>query len=135
MENKYYTPEYEDFHAGFEYEYNDYDMSGMPNWKKQIWDGQWNIPKRHYDKYSEDWRVKYLDREDVESLGFQEIGQADYYMNGIVDNIRIEKLFHKEIYSFYRVNYSRYDIGITCLFAEIKNKSELIKIMKQLKAI
>ena len=72
---KYYTPEIEEFHVGFEFESNYvlFEEGSLKNgWNKVI------LSDRHnwfYDSYVNDavpteFRVKCLDREDIESLGF-----------------------------------------------------------------
>lgn len=79
---KYYTPEIEEFYVGFEYEYNtDEHLYGLLDrtngvWNKEVYqsatgqDGE----SEHNDIEKliqrEEVRVKHLDREDIESLGF-----------------------------------------------------------------
>lgn len=77
---KYYTPKIEEFHVGFEYEEN--TLSG---WNTKIM--TWN----DYPSYAGDYigeglqedriRVKYLDREDIESLNFTDYRHStnDWY--------------------------------------------------------
>lgn len=70
---KYYTPTIEEFHVGFEFEYltpNGTYKTG--NWKDKF------IDHREVDEFDDEiqktshsiCRVKYLDREDIESLGW-----------------------------------------------------------------
>ncbi len=69
MENKYYTPCIDEFHVGFEYEFKHSEYADM-EWKK------YTTPQ--FNLELEDWvfgtptqfRVKYLDRKDIEDLGF-----------------------------------------------------------------
>lgn len=126
---KYYTPEIEEFHIGFEYEWLD-DEKEDPTWIKATTPTAIEI--KGYEDIVYGLRVKYLDREDIEELGFIELGQEDYYLHGDLNNLRIEKLHHKDIPCFYRINYDNEDIGSTNLFVSIKNKSELKRLMKQL---
>ena len=82
---KYYTPEIEEFHVGFEYE-------------EQVEPGKWawntchpNTFEKLYDWDSMDMlkirtRVKYLDQEDIESLGF-----IKYTNNSVGENINVVK--------------------------------------------
>ena len=123
--SKYYTPSIEEFHVGFEYESSyleDYDT-----WKKEIID---TVDVGYfYSTYTGDavpteFRVKYLDREDIESLGFECMGGNWYHDNkayqiiGTWESIEISRGQHE-----YR------DV----LFkGTIKNKSELKKILKML---
>jgi hypothetical protein len=64
--SKYYTPEIEEFHVGFEFEYRNIG-------------GEWEVRSYPVDSYVhitqslidiDCIRVKYLDREDIESFGF-----------------------------------------------------------------
>jgi len=73
--DKYYTPELEEFHVGFEYESLEKirDASGRTSWNK--WTLK-NAPSRlagihniYFEGKEDKLRVKHLDREDIESLG------------------------------------------------------------------
>lgn len=73
MEAKYYTPSIEEFHVGFEYEFRSTNDQTEP-WQKSVIDDGTQIDditrqiiggRKVYEL-----RVKYLDREDIESLGF-----------------------------------------------------------------
>lgn len=67
MEDKYYTPSIEEFHVGFEFEYTHKD-----DWFQNII----LDPQEINDFFNDDSieiRVKYLDNEDIESLGFKYI--------------------------------------------------------------
>jgi len=146
MEAKYYTPERNEFHEGFIFEAN-YKKEG---WQKEIFGiGERSIssvPQLLYQfldgmPLEGNIRVKYLDREDVESLGFEfsenyadrpilgflyeskENKELQYllYYNVLTNELRIERIFQcgtaKEDYLFNGF---------------IKNKSELIRLMRQL---
>lgn len=72
MGNKYYTPTIEEFHIGFEYE--TYELYETPNrWKINIF-GEEHMELDHIVfllmEHPDMIRVKYLDKEDIESLGF-----------------------------------------------------------------
>jgi hypothetical protein len=92
--NKYYTPQLEEFHIGFEFQFQGCDG----NWNPQGWEthtivcekkevGVWkptmDVVAELYLFYGEvdknSFRVKYLDREDIESLGFE----FSHYSNGV----------------------------------------------------
>jgi hypothetical protein len=132
MENKYYTPTIEEFHIGFECETKD-DVSDF--------DG--TIILSAYDtEYldrlikNKSVRVKYLDREDIESLGFVCCGKdADFdYIGYNLDNGFQLQQWEKGQYSIER--YPTSPTGRTVHFAGIiKNKSELKKLMQQLQII
>lgn len=64
MENKYYTPSIEEFHVGFSYELRQADK-----WYPTIFLANECL----CDFVNTDgYRVKYLDKEDIESLGFRD---------------------------------------------------------------
>lgn len=144
--SKYYTPSIEEFHVGFEYEMKstfgdgttktpeDYDKA---EWVKTLYNLRSfpYVDRMMRGKNSEilppALRVKYLDKEDIESLGWQ-------YR---IDSYWIEK--GDEIWSLYstgndpdiywqiscssRHGYTKYTMRF-----KIKNKSELKKLMQQL---
>ena len=127
MKDKYYTPTIEEFHVGFEYESSyleDYDT-----WKKEIIDTA--DVGYFYSTYTGDavpteFRVKYLDREDIESLGFKQITDDCY--NLPIRNEELRLLFENDILKIYLA-----DKYSNMLFqGTIKNKSELKRLLKQL---
>lgn len=143
MENKYYTPEIEEFHIGFEYEFR------HPDYKNNGWI-KYNTPQFNseeedcvpLDMKSENFRVKYLDREDIESFGFKHhktISQEFYKQKDIFIKPNVYGYMIWEVKCQYRpdTNWFRlqalFEDGEWCnLFeAEIKNKSELKKLLKQ----
>lgn len=81
----YYTPEFSDFHVGFEYEIKEYcpfDKKDIPEvWTKQAWGALsdlMNVANFVSDSngtrmtgVSDSIRVKYLDRSDFESIDFK----------------------------------------------------------------
>ena len=74
MEKEYYGPKIEEFHVGFEYEYQDMlPHGGGVYWVKGVLKSNDNIESIYE---SNDWyespRVKYLDKDDIESLGFND---------------------------------------------------------------
>lgn len=158
MDNKYYTPDIEDFHVGFEYEeyYNDI-------WNKEIitidsYGG--NISGGFFhdtlmELKDNNIRVKYLTKEDIESLGFtvESIFESEYW-----PSITFKKTFKEDIFTFnYYITfnfkhdrpyiYTNIDIATDdiiktrikgvypkkILFSGgVKNKVELKKLLKQL---
>ena len=128
--DKYYTPTIEEFHVGFEFEstyLEDYDT-----WKKEIIDA---VDVGYFysiyigDAVPTEFRVKYLDREDIERLGFkQDHNHNDVgfgYTNG---STRIQHTPHKNSILIYQWGRESDTVsGIT-----IKNKSELKRLLKQL---
>ena len=136
MKNKFYTPKIEEFHVGFEYE----SYNGKV-WSKEISETCYSdqayiclpIPEKDYGYDYENTRVKYLDLEDIESLGwkFKEIEK------GMLSNRPIFK------FKTYLLNFDRNEHGIWLLITDeyveyqhfsgqVKNKSELKKLMQML---
>ena len=112
--HKYYTPEIEEFHVGFEYE--------------QVIDAKWEKCEMHLldlgkvNNRLNSLRVKYLDREDIESLGFESVGKHTIQYEK--DNCCIGWYDSKRMFI---------DIGDESYFVgTIKNKSQLKKILKQI---
>lgn len=154
MENKYYTPSIEEFHVGFEYETK--ISSNHDEWMaiKIISPNQ---SLSLCGTYRDDWelelvrvdetRVKYLDKEDIEELGFVKrtkdewIGWRDYSLGAISGKIGyfLKATLHKprmdDIYKIYLHRYLDDDTKIEPKVNEgeselvykgkIKNKSEL----------
>ena len=140
--NKYYTLEAEEFYIGFEFEYLENET-----WVKKT------LP--FYNNYASLWssnpdpklfRVKYLDREDIESLGFTK-GQTredttDFHKGECIEGASND--WHPQGNWKYRIMFSpssetwiekrNWNNGgrNTVFKGKIKNKSELIKLMKQL---
>lgn len=79
MGDKYYTPTIDEFHVGFEYETPTKDNVLYPVdsniWEKKTVSTKSCMERLKYDiMYGA--RVKYLDREDIESLGFEYIKET-----------------------------------------------------------
>lgn len=122
--SKYYTPSLKEFHVGFEFEYSHLELG---HFFKDVYILDW----KHFDMDIEEMlnspafiRVKYLDKQDIESFGFKQH----------------DKLY----YQFYKNNFlliDREDNNYTIIdntdnyvlfYGIIKNKSELKKLLKQL---
>lgn len=132
MENKYYIPSIEEFHVGFEYE--ELEMGSKEKFNKTIldeWDGLSGYIDGTTDLYEiargrKKVRVKYLDKEDIESLGFEVYDKYEDHF--IKDNTVIH--YRNEAGELYPI-----DIFIgkqSYMFMRIKNKSELKILLKQL---
>ena len=132
---KYYTPSVEEFHVGFEFE--GHHEGEIAEWiKRKFEDGE---SAKYYDEY----RVKHLDHEDIESLGFKHI-QIEW------DKVSEERRYSKDNYSLLFYSYSiseqnKHLRGSVTIYYRtgdfdgevifdgiIKNKSELKKLLKQL---
>ena len=162
MESKHYTPEIEEFHVGFEYEVFQKApempegewLSFMPietedKWYKLTYPDSflgYNLDKifRTY----KDIRVKYLDKEDIESLGFKpesyipncftedDEGQKGWILTlSETDEIFLHVTEDREVFIGQQHVYSEVTGNWTFfpLFnGTIKNKSEFKKLLKQL---
>jgi hypothetical protein len=141
-ENKYYIPTIEEFHVGFEFDINDTirDGSGRKEWSYNVKTSPILISyiKWILDKNPEDIRVKYLDQEDIESLGWKagliNIKNNNLDVYGIGRYVITTPL---DVYNKTKVLdislSPKLDVGLQRMFrGTIKNKSELNKLMKQL---
>lgn len=154
MENKYYTPTIEEFHIGFEIERQtqeligkeiafkieskligyDYEINKDTTFEPSTISSKdimyYELNPNHIER---DIRVKCLDREDIESLGweFKEIEKG--------------MLSDRPVFQFktYLLNFCKNEYAIWLLITDedcdyqhfsgkIKNKSELKQLMKQL---
>jgi len=107
-DSKYYTPNISEFYPCFEYEMKERFMDGVVKTQKQFDESNWisciytlgegpylertmfgNNPHSHPSAI----RVKYLDKEDIESLGFKYYGTRNYHtLNGIEESGFLKKL-------------------------------------------
>lgn len=161
MENKYYTPEIEEFCVGFEYEYLEKDFVIRDG--KRSYEYTWNKQLCFIgENYGFDLgtiegcldsqvRVKYLDQEDIESLGFtktKEYSDELLFQKHLSDYEFLELTFYLDIDDDINVSIDRFyqskmvarrlPIGketwelLTIFHGKIKNKSEFKKLLKQL---
>ena len=123
MENKYYTPDITEFHVGFEYE-----RKTSFGWVKSIFiEPLFNNSKigqgSGADKkewFSFEKRVKYLYKEDIESLGFAQVIEDQYTLDDIellIDDDLFVQIIKDDGFLFQ---------------GTIKNKSELKKVLKMI---
>jgi hypothetical protein len=131
MDKKYYTPSIEEFHIGFEYEWSE---EGRKIWiEEQADQDDVSLAYSSYEEtpdiYPDEYRVKYLDREDIESLGFVYNEEYIYYTP-----TRNFQLNHKETHQ-YNLRVIDEQHGEVIFIGYIKNKSELRRLLKQLKII
>lgn len=79
--DKHYTPDISEFHPGFEFEYDTPQppMGSTSKWEKRVYgdSNEENLIKT-WNHHAGFIRVKYLDREDIESLGFKHIEEEVY---------------------------------------------------------
>ena len=146
MINKYYTPGIEEFHVGFRYEeYGDFTGECLirkldQKWHDQIYDLEFSLPNDILDIYNEGkeitlLRVKYLDKDDIEELGWELITEQikDYShwcffkFNQVELHVQLNnKYFPRKL----NINDKHHQIGN--LHIDCKNYNELQIIMKQL---
>ena len=121
-DERYYTPEPEEFHVGFEYEWRSY--AGC-QWKKEL-EGEANYLTEVLTEFlpSGNCRVKYIDREDIESLGWKYDEEKCHFTYG-------ESLSLYHLSSIHKVNILNNRDADT-FRGTVKNKSELKKVMKML---
>lgn len=134
MSELYYTPSIEEFHVGFEYEYKNHDGTvkdlSQIEWKKDIVDSLNKLPYIERGLCIKgNTRVKYLDNQDIEELGWKFDLNITTKTNRYCLNKEITvKLLHGKEWNKIRI--FSHDIGI--FSGTIKNKSELRKLMQQL---
>lgn len=135
MESKYYTPDISELYVGFECEQYD---NNSKEWKKYtvdkyIWSSN-GIWKLFYDNPEESFRVKYLDKEDIENLGFTEDYGWEFTYK---DYLQLPGYSYEDYIDLeYRVDTKVAYIGtsgMTVYHGIIKNKSELKTLLKWLK--
>lgn len=128
MDSKYYAPTIEEFHVGFEYQAPIKDgimySADCGVWSDFIVKEKDSLSiLRSYIRNGS--RVKHLDREDAESLGFvkwpdddiYDLGKFQLHLGRYTDPYKVE------IYD---------DNSEYCFVGTIKNKSELKKVLKQI---
>jgi len=152
-ENKYYTPDITEFHVGFEYEINSTgaDVAAYINFNKLIvkdskrfWSNlmtDWNCIEEDgsRDLWLSKYRVKYLDKNDIESvlnikpfLGGSYVFEKDCnfrpdWLTGVyVSKIRI--YFHPEN-TWVRIEYLIEKEWEKFFEGSLKNKSELKNLL------
>jgi len=128
MDSKYYTPTIDEFYVGFEYEEDirytysdgDYRLDGGENWIDYMITMQDDLEHLSDLIENDQCRVKYLDKEDIESLEWSPISYDEF-------QYKEYELYFKE------------DLQISILKqpeflfqGSIKNKSELVKLLRQL---
>lgn len=129
--SKYYTPEIEEFHIGFEYEQEDINEGGSSiSWYKYtIKEGEAYIIDQLItnEDLGLSYRVKYLNKEDIESLGFKQSETDPYWYDYKNDRYWLYKEDENDWRWIIEDDQSEISFAGT-----IKNKSELKKLMKQL---
>ena len=132
----YYVPSIEEFHVGFEYEFKNH----LDKFIGATVEEDWATPPYSSNIYTGDIRVKYLDRSDIEELGWKEKTWYNYsgYFGMEVNDKEYTLGFHSNDPASplsMRVDIIRNDYGNNVMLFQgiIKNKSELKKIMQMVK--
>lgn len=138
--SKYYTPSLDEFHFGFECEMTGHEMP--PQWHKHIVNintfNEWLF--KGNPKIGAAFRVKYLDKEDIESLGFkievQKDGRIIAAKKKLIGNIEVGHWIIEYVPSTKKIQIETISVYNEHIYwvqgVKIKNKSELKVLLKQL---
>lgn len=127
-QKKYYTPNPEEFHIGFEFERIFNPSRTIEECVLDIYYGQYNDEDLKYFKKYDKLRVKYLDKEDIESLGIKVLHEC----GDLYDFEYDLKLGDEYLGTFLEGFDGKPNIEIYSTKYVIKNKSELKRLLKQL---
>jgi hypothetical protein len=142
MDTKYYTPIIEEFCVGLEYEkyntktatYRENDFKPS-NWHKFTYSSP-DISFYKLECYiqAKEIRVKYLDREDIESFGWKYISETEYdtMFMAYERNGYILTHSHRGIHIYKVKKLDSYTYDYNFFIGKIKNKLEFKKLMNQL---
>ncbi len=124
--NKYYPPELNEFCVGFEYEQEEYDGT----YTKLTLSEKDSL--EYISDHSDEFRVKYLDRGDVEECGFTFLKKDwgnDVYEKPVYKTGKLT-LYLERTYVIILCKDGEYDV--TLFRGNIKNKTEFKKVIKML---
>ena len=128
--SKYYTPELEEFHVGFEYEY----LYKNSAWVKHTINTKADLVLCIEEVEEDLIRTKYLDREDIESLGWSY--SLTFSKEGVYDEYSKTDGEHGDYYLRVHntggLSIGEHWVQLDVFKGTIKNKSELKRILKQL---
>ena len=143
MENKYYLPKIEELHIGFECEINQSEINKNFKWCEYVIGTDYEtitIARDVSEVNKNGIRVKYLDRQDIESFGFICAGIGEYQKlddntddfiivdTNFVDDLNVRICYEKSTGENVSTEYTMFD-------GAIKNKSEFKKLLIQLNII
>lgn len=149
MKNKYYQPEIEEFHVGFEYESEELSPCGSVTEmvKSIIKEPQDIVNAFNFDDWHSSVRVKFLDEQDILDLGFEKVGSKWSKVLGDTANLYVREEDNLMLAHYPSINkvtiatrdYSKNNITIKGTWDDkqinlitVKNKSELKKVLKQI---
>ena len=128
MENKYYLPKIEELHIGFECEIDQSEINKNFKWCEYVIGTDYEnitIARAVSEVNKNGIRVKYLDRQDIESFGFK-----------LFENMPSRFHYNKYELDVDYLNVIRIEYDCNYIFkGRIKNKSELKKLLIQLEII
>ena len=128
MENKYYLPKIEELHVGFECEIDQSEINKNFKWCEYVIGTDYEnitIARAISEVNKNGIRVKYLDRQDIESFGFK-----------LFENMPSRFHYNKYELDADYLNVIRIEYDCNYIFkGRIKNKSELKKLLIQLEII
>jgi hypothetical protein len=150
----YYVPEIEELHVGFECEFQGVDCNWTPNgWDKEtvvitpkekkvgVWQLDFDVINfvYHEGDVSNTLRVKYLDREDIESFGF-ELDQCTkdgcvFYKGNLMTKEEWCLIFGGKTNPKNYLSITSMKNNPNSFTGTAKNKSELKRILKQLEIL
>ncbi len=135
MEAKYYTPQISDIFIGFECELfyqDDFKLARTENlkWHKTIIDKNKFQQAFSLIKVNK-IRVKHLDREDIESCGWEFVSEDNYYKKAN-ENWGYSLYYDSKENTYSIDNTEEYEMWKQYFEGTIKNISELKKLMVQL---
>lgn len=149
MENKYYVPEIEEFHVGFEYEY--VTNMAVPTDDDSKWDSFLFGDQEKFKSW--DWRlllqdclkrklirVKCINREDIEEFGWEldsVVEKEAFFIHNSNSFSSQEEwmLVFREKESSIEIYSTKKDTVSFSFYGIAKNKSELKKLLAQLNII
>jgi len=130
--NKYYTPQIEEFCVGFEYEINQGKISG---WEKENVSLNTDLSAINFHLTNNDIRAKLLNEEDILDCGFTQISNDCFnlpikkYRGRLNQEVRI--LVRQTVLIYLAMDFNDKD-NLVLFTGHIKNKNELLKLLKQL---
>jgi len=141
-QTKYYTPTLEEFHVGFEFEILERNTNA---WIRLTFNEYSSLSDVYtttgHNKFSaieaiknNNLRVKCLDKEDIESLGFV-LEVVPCGEDTEFDELGIRKINETAYYGSFYTKEITQNIEICRIIFTIKNKSELKKLLQQIQII
>jgi hypothetical protein len=132
-QDKYYTPELEEFHWKFEYESTmAMGIDTKKFYRKTL--GTADLCEIYGEIANKTIRVKYLDRQDIEECGFEYDAPGNFHKDDLV-LLYFNQETKSRGFCLFINDYGNNPDGLLytpIISANIKNKSELKKLLEQL---